>query len=127
MRIFQGRSPFSPDRMHLHHAFVDCGFSHASTALFEIIISLIVFLTSNVAYWLDFSAELQLYIVILAGVIFVWCTYFFLRRMKNIRVFKFYALRTHFERKGWWLVYQNWLDRESKMRKQRCEEYKLYK
>ena len=110
MRIFQGRSPFSPDRTHLHHAFVDCGFSHVSTALFEIFISLIVFLTSNVAYWLDFSAEIQLYIVILIGGIFVWGTYFFLIHMKNIRYFKYYALHTHFERKGWWLVYQNWLD-----------------
>jgi UDP-N-acetylmuramyl pentapeptide phosphotransferase/UDP-N-acetylglucosamine-1-phosphate transferase len=110
MRMIQGRSPFSPDRTHLHHAFVDCGFSHASTALFEILISLIVFLTSNIAYLLNFSAEMQLYLVILLGAIFVWGTYFFLIRMKNIRAFRFYALHTNLERKGWWLVYQNWLD-----------------
>ena len=110
MRIFQGRSPFSPDRTHLHHAFVDCGFSHASTALFEILISLIVFLTSNIAYLLNLSAEIQLYLVILLGAIFVWGTYFFLIHMKNIRAFRFYALQTNLERKGWWLVYQRWLD-----------------
>lgn len=110
LRILKGRSPFSPDRTHLHHAFVDCGFSHVFTAVSEILISLVVFLTSNVAYWLDFSAEIQLYLVILSGVLFVWGTYFILVRLREIRKLKFVALRTHFERKGWWLVYQNWLD-----------------
>lgn len=114
MRMIQGRSPFSPDRTHLHHAFVDCGFSHVFTAVSEILISLVVFLTSNVAYWLDFSAEIQLYLVILAGVIFVWGTYFVLVRLKKNRGFKFFAIRTHFERKGWWLIYQDWLDEKKK-------------
>lgn len=110
MRMLQGRSPFSPDRTHLHHAFVDCGFSHASTAVSEILISLVIFLISNILYLLDCSAEVQLYFVILSSVIFVWGTYFILLRLKNNRAFKFFALHTHFERKGWWLVYQNWLD-----------------
>lgn len=110
MRMLQGRSPFSPDRTHLHHAFVDCGFSHALTAVSEILISLVIFLISNILYLLDCSAEVQLYFVILSSVIFVWGTYFILLRLKNNRAFKFFALHTHFERKGWWLVYQNWLD-----------------
>lgn len=110
MRMLQGRSPFSPDRTHLHHAFVDCGFSHASTAVSEILISLVIFLISNILYLLDCSAEMQLYFVILSSVIFVWGTYFILLRLKNNRAFKFFALHTHFERKGWWLIYQNWLD-----------------
>ena len=112
--MIQGRSPFSPDRTHLHHAFVDCGFSHVFTAISEIIISLVVFLTSNIAYWFDFSAEIQLYLVILAGAIFVWGTYFVLLVLKGSRGFKFFALRTHFEHKGWWLVYQDWLDGKKK-------------
>ena len=110
MRMIRGRSPFSPDRTHLHHAFVDCGFSHVFTAVSEILISMVVFLTSNIAYWLDFSSEIQLYLVIIAGAIFVWGTYFILMRIRVKRGFKFFALRTHFEHKGWWLVYQNWLD-----------------
>lgn len=110
MRMLQGRSPFSPDRTHLHHAFVDCGFSHASTAVSEILISLVIFLISNILYLLDCSAEVQLYFVILSSAIFVWGTYFILLRLKNNRAFKYFALHTHFERKGWWLVYQNWLD-----------------
>lgn len=110
MRMIQCRSPFSPDRTHLHHAFVDCGFSHVFTAICEILISLVVFMTSNIAYWLEFSAEMQLYMVILSGTIFVWGTYFILVRLKNSRGFRLFTLRTHFERKGWWLVCQDWLD-----------------
>ena len=83
MRMIQGRSPFSPDRTHLHHAFVDCGFSHAFTAVSEILISLVVFLTSNIAYWLNLSADIQLYLVILSGAIFVWGTNFVLKQKKQ--------------------------------------------
>src|SRR5690606_22106770 len=30
IRIFNGRSPFSPDRNHFHHLLLDKGFSHSS-------------------------------------------------------------------------------------------------
>ncbi len=110
MRIAQRRSPFSPDRMHLHHAFVDNGFSHAFTTVSEILIGLVVFLTSNIAYWLGFSTDIQLYVVILSGVVFVWGTYFILVGQKKNRMFQIFAHSTHFERKGWWLAIQQWLD-----------------
>ena len=32
-RIYKGRSPFYPDRGHIHHLLVDIGFSHGQTAL----------------------------------------------------------------------------------------------
>ena len=114
MRLLQGRSPFKPDRAHLHHAFVDCGFSHFFTTVSEILISLVVFMTSIVSYWLGLSAEIQLYLVILSGVVFVWGTYFILVRLKKNRKFQLFAHRTHFERKGWWLAIQQWLDGKKK-------------
>jgi hypothetical protein len=33
IRIYNGRSPFSADRNHIHHLFLDRGFSHRSTTL----------------------------------------------------------------------------------------------
>lgn len=33
LRIFSRRSPFSPDRNHLHHLLLDCGFSHLAVTL----------------------------------------------------------------------------------------------
>jgi UDP-GlcNAc:undecaprenyl-phosphate/decaprenyl-phosphate GlcNAc-1-phosphate transferase len=45
IRILKGRSPFSPDRNHVHHLLLDRGFGHASVTLICVLanISLIVF------------------------------------------------------------------------------------
>lgn len=45
IRILRGRSPFSPDRLHLHHLLVDFGFSHmrATTVLVLTTLSFITF------------------------------------------------------------------------------------
>lgn len=109
-RLLRGRSPFSPDRTHLHHAFIDCGFSHAFASISEMIIAIMTFLVWYLVYKLGASLEAQLYYVILMGVVFVWGTYFLLHSLRNNRPLRYLALYTHFERKGWWLDFQHWLD-----------------
>lgn len=110
MRILTGRSPFSPDRTHLHHAFVDSGFSHVFTAISELLIAVISYFIGIAGYAAELSAEMQLYLVITSGAVLVWGTYFALHLLRKNRGFKYFALRTRYERKGWWLVYQDWLD-----------------
>lgn len=66
-RIMRGRSPFRPDRSHLHHAFIAYGFHHLETSLLEIILNMLI-----IYFWmlLDGShlpMELQLIGVIVAG------------------------------------------------------------
>ena len=34
LRTFKGRSPFSPDRNHIHHQLIDSGYGHTFTALY---------------------------------------------------------------------------------------------
>lgn len=111
-RIIKGRSPFSADKTHLHHAFIGCGFSHVVTSVSEILLSAVVYLIGYTAYWLDASTDVQLYVVILAGIIFVWGPYFILTKLAEIRGFKYFALQSHYERKGWWLKFEHWLDRK---------------
>ncbi len=41
LRISQGRSPFSPDRKHIHHLLLDKGFSHRSTTITIACVSLV--------------------------------------------------------------------------------------
>lgn len=54
-RLWQGRSPFSPDKTHIHHILTNQGFSHAFTARLICLIHAIVLLE---AYWLrQFSQE----------------------------------------------------------------------
>lgn len=47
LRIMRGRSPFNPDRNHIHHMLLDCGLSHMQStyvlALLQIFIILIAF------------------------------------------------------------------------------------
>lgn len=46
IRIFAGRSPFSPDRNHIHHLLLDLGLSHKSTTLICIMANIGVLLTA---------------------------------------------------------------------------------
>lgn len=39
MRMFKGKSPFSPDKTHLHHRLLDCGFSQLTVVLIMIAIN----------------------------------------------------------------------------------------
>lgn len=79
-RIIHNRSPFLADRTHLHHAFLDYGFSHLGTT-FVILseISLIV-LCWFVSWRLHLSADVQLYVVVLLSVLFVWGQHYLLIR-----------------------------------------------
>ncbi len=53
VRIMQGRSPFSPDRNHLHHMVLDSGFSHLqATWILTIVAMLVVFLVYQFQ-WMD--------------------------------------------------------------------------
>lgn len=115
MRMLKGRSPFSPDKTHLHHVFVNVGMSHFITAMSEILIDVLI-----VAVWLvgalcGLSMEWQLYLVILSSVILVWGTYgilrFHVRRHTGFlfRLTKF-SIRTHLGRTVWWKRITEWLD-----------------
>jgi UDP-N-acetylmuramyl pentapeptide phosphotransferase/UDP-N-acetylglucosamine-1-phosphate transferase len=41
LRILAGRSPFSPDKNHIHHRLIDIGFSQMATVIILVIINLI--------------------------------------------------------------------------------------
>ena len=115
-RIFHGRSPFLPDRTHLHHKFIAAGISHSITTVSMVTIDLIVVGIWYILYKVGLSLELQLLLTILAAVIFVWGAYFTLlifekndgRMMQRIRRF---GLLTHMGHTPWWLKFQAFLDK----------------
>ena len=51
LRIFKGQSPFTPDKTHLHHRLLDCGFSQLTVvlimAMLNILLIVIVLLIEN--------------------------------------------------------------------------------
>ena len=115
MRILRGRSPFSPDRTHLHHAFVAIGVSHSITALSEICINLLVVLAWYLSVVLGAPKQCQLYVVVLVAAFLVWGTYFFLEheRSSNSRKARWlrnFSPKTHFGSREWWQRISFFLD-----------------
>lgn len=91
MRIIRGKSPFQPDKTHLHHLLFDMGFSHIGTTVTEILSNIIVVGIWYLSYRLGAPIDLQLYIVIALGVTVTFGFYKFVRiqQEKNTRVFIF--------------------------------------
>jgi hypothetical protein len=115
MRVFKGKSPFSPDKTHLHHAFVAMGVSHSITALSIILINLAVVGTWYVAVKTGASLECQLYSVIIVAAILVWGSYIFLEHesrssSRKAQWLRNFSIRTHLGRKEWWQRLTYFLD-----------------
>ncbi len=67
MRILRGRSPFKPDKTHLHHLFIDMGFSHLGAALFILLINFLVVLAWFASWKIGASVDVQMYVVAVLG------------------------------------------------------------
>lgn len=114
-RIFSGRSPFSPDQTHLHHAFIAVGLGHFITHLSEIAINLLIVAIWLVSYRSGLSQEVQLYITVVSAGILVWGTYFFLHyqikhETKTFVNFKNRFSSTYLWNKVWWKKIQRLID-----------------
>ena len=66
-RMFNRRSPFAPDKTHIHHLFIELGFSHSGTTIAILSLNCLVVVAQLVAWYAGCSIELQLYIVIALG------------------------------------------------------------
>lgn len=81
IRISKGRSPFKPDRNHIHHMLIDLGLTHTVATLlivlFSLLIILISFLFRNIGtYILGFS-------LLALGLIITGLLYYAVKRKKN--------------------------------------------
>lgn len=84
-RIMRGRSPFRPDRSHLHHAFIGYGFHHLETSLLEIILNMLIIYFFNILERSHLPMQWQLYGVVAAGISVTCGLYWILvsRRIKG--------------------------------------------
>lgn len=115
MRIANKKSPFKPDKTHLHHAFVNIGVSHFITTMIEILIGMLITAIWGASVLLGASVDMQLYIVIASSIIFVWGTYALIRyHAKRHTTFLHriigFSIRTHLGRTEWWKSLTAWLD-----------------
>ena len=117
-RIARGKSPFSPDKTHLHHLFIELGYSHIGTTMSIIGVNLFVVLCWFLAYKGGLSVDAQLYIVGALGIFVTFIFYSFVKRQIEKKSRVYYCLRkvarnTHIERKGFWLFAQEWADKST--------------
>lgn len=115
IRMRDRRSPFSPDKNHLHHMFISLGFSHLGTTLSVITLNLLVLLAWLIAYLLGVSVDVQLYVVIVIGLM-VTFGFYKLAYIAGRRDWKLYSLlqslgrKTHMENSCIWLKFRDILD-----------------
>lgn len=79
MRILRGRSPFKPDKTHLHHLFIDMGFSHLGAAASLLFVNLSVVLLWLLLWMLGASVDVQTIAVFLMGMSVTFGFYILMR------------------------------------------------
>ncbi len=114
VRMLKGVSPFHPDKSHLHHLFIEIGFSHAGTAISIIILNLLNVMCWLISYQLGASATVQFLVVLLIGVLNTSGFFWVVRRLNHqhslYRFLHRLGVRSHIERKKYFLSIQNFLD-----------------
>ncbi|HSZ25416.1 MAG TPA: MraY family glycosyltransferase [Cytophagaceae bacterium] len=68
LRIFAGKSPFTPDKNHIHHRLMDIGFTQLSTVLILVLINVLAI--GLVVYFQYLSLTLQIMLLFLYALLF---------------------------------------------------------
>lgn len=104
-RILKGKSPFHPDKTHLHHMFIRLGCSHAATTLAILMLNAFVVLCGWISYKAGCSIDTQLYIILALGLLITFGLYNFMerqirRKTRFLHLLHRIGYRTHLNRTG---------------------------
>lgn len=119
LRVIRGYSPFHPDKTHLHHLFIEMGYSHVGTSISIILINLFVVAVWYLSYRLGVSINWQFYLVVMMGLMVTFGFYGFMKRQqayndgegtKLYQWFRRRGAKTHIERDGFWLWMRHLVD-----------------
>ena len=115
-RIIRGNSPFNPDKTHLHHLFIELGFSHIGTTVSILSLNFFVIVAWFVAYKMGASVDVQLYIVLTLSILITFVFYKFAKVQiandtKMLKVLQGIGKLMQFEKKGIWKWVQNIVDK----------------
>ena len=83
VRMIHGKSPLKADKSHLHHLFIDMGFSHLGAAMFIIQMNIVVLFAWWLAWYLGASMDVQLYIVVAMALTVTAGVYSLMRWQQN--------------------------------------------
>ena len=115
-RILNKKSPFHPDKTHLHHMFIDLGFSHIGTTVSILSLNFLVVAAWFISFKSGASIDLQLYIVVGLSILFTFGFYNYAKRLlernpDGTNAFKRIAKALHIEKKGIWRTVQQIIDK----------------
>ena len=115
-RILHKKSPFHPDKTHLHHMFIDLGFSHIGTTISILSLNFLIVVAWFASYKLGASIDEQLYIVVALSILATFALYMYAQRQivkdsKGLGCFKKVAKALHIEKKGIWHTLQRIMDK----------------
>ena len=115
-RILKRKSPFHPDKTHLHHMFIRRGCSHAATTLASLILNFFVVLCWWISYMIGCSIDVQLYIVLVLSILITSGLYNFMEwhirhKTQFVRLLHRIGYRTHLNRTGIFFWLQKKMDR----------------
>ena len=79
MRMLRGNSPFNPDKTHLHHLFIEMGFSHVATGGTLLALNFLSVVIWWVSWKLGASPDVQFYIVVAIGLLITFVFYKFVK------------------------------------------------
>lgn len=116
MRILRKKSPFNPDKTHLHHIFLELGFSHTGTTVSILSLNFIIIVAWFVAYKMGASIDVQLYIVLALSILITFVFYKFARvqidnNTKMLKALKWCAKLLQIEKRGIWSIAQKIIDK----------------
>lgn len=116
MRIIRKKSPFSPDKTHLHHLFLELGFSHIGTTISILTLNFLIVVAWFVSCKLGASVDVQLYIVLSMSILITFVFYKFAKiqikhNTKALRFMNRVAKMLHIEKRGIWAIAQKLIDK----------------
>lgn len=124
-RIMKGVSPFHPDKTHLHHLFIEMGFSHIGTTFSILTMNFFIVLVWWLSWAFGASIDVQTYIVIGLSLLATFGFYKFMRNQQRggeldedgfptgSRIWKVFCKLgelTHMERSGFWKIMRESVD-----------------
>ena len=115
MRILRKTSPFHADKTHLHHMFIELGFSHIGTTVSILTFNCLVVLGWYISYKCGANVDVQLYVVIALSMLVTVGFYYGMRFCGKhgwapYRLMQRVGKMTHIERKGIFLWLQKLVD-----------------
>ena len=114
-RMYRGLSPFHADRTHLHHLYIEMGFSHVGAAVSIVFTNFLTVMLWLLTWKLGASIDIQFYVVVFLSFMSTFGFYWFVKWNKkhDTRLYAFFCrmgTHTHLERKGFWLFIQRMVD-----------------